>query len=177
MTASRGLSTMIRRRRASSPSDEVVAGFLFELEPFRTTSGRRGGASERTWSRRRVRVLAPTRSPRRRRRGRAKVYASRERTEAASRRRSSPAGRPQATVRGPAPQHYSLTCDLPGLRYIILLTRIVSWRRDVVSNIKCGWLEGRHTSTLLVSKVLGRGTCGCGRALPRAFISTPRPQA
>ena len=77
ISASRGFRAASLHGNASSPSDEVVAGFLFAFEPFRTTSGRRGGASERTRSRRRVR-LAPTRSPRRRRRGRARVYASRE---------------------------------------------------------------------------------------------------
>ena len=86
------------------------------------------------------------------------------------------AGRPQATVRRPAPEYYSLTRDLPGLRYIILLTRIMSRRRDVVADFECRWVESWHTRTLLVSAVLGRGTCGCGGALPRAQLGPPRPQ-
>ena len=87
------------------------------------------------------------------------------------------AGRPQAPVRGPAPEHHPATCHLSRLRYFIFPARVVSWRRDVVSYIKCGRVQSWHTRTLLISKVLGRGVSGRRRALPRAQLGAPRPQA
>ena len=87
------------------------------------------------------------------------------------------AGRAQAPLGRPAPEYYSLTRDLPRLRYFIFPARALPRRRDVVAHFECGRVEGRHPGTLLASAVLGRGTRGCRRALPRAQLGAPRPQA
>ena len=87
------------------------------------------------------------------------------------------AGRPQAPLGRPAPEHYSLTRDLPRLCDALLPARALPRRRDVVSYIKCGRVQGRHPGTLLISEVLGRRISGCRRALPRAQFGAPRPQA
>ena len=47
----------------------------------------------------------------------------------------------------------------------------------MVSYIKCGRVQSWHTRTLLARKVLGRRIGGCRRALPRAQLGAPGPQA
>ena len=87
------------------------------------------------------------------------------------------AGRPQAPVGRPAPEHHPATCHLPRLRDALLPARALPRRRDVVSYIECGRVQSWNTRTLLISKVLGRGVSGRRRALPRAQLGAPRPQA
>ncbi len=87
------------------------------------------------------------------------------------------AGRAQAPLGRPAPEYYSLTRDLPRLRYFIFPARALPRRRDVVAHFECGRVEGRHPGTLLARKVLGRRARRRRRALPRAQLGAPRPQA
>ena len=50
ISASRGAAVPSRHRRDSCPSDEVVGGFFFDFEPFRTVSMLRAGPARRARS-------------------------------------------------------------------------------------------------------------------------------